>query len=124
MTNKKISFRRNFYWVNEGDLKNYLNMPVDKRRLILVISDNDKLIKKSLIVELGSNPLNENSILFDKYLSKRHNIKKSSYVWPDCMHTIDRWRLTDRNRVKGIPIIKQDIRTQVIQFAKEIINYE
>ncbi|MDR0676413.1 MAG: type II toxin-antitoxin system PemK/MazF family toxin [Elusimicrobiota bacterium] len=80
-------------------MKNYKGIDLNKYRPVLVISDNEKLIDRCLIVEMSTHCLNEYSIELSKYFSKRHKIEKTSYILPDRIHTINRKYLKNRNRI-------------------------
>jgi hypothetical protein len=75
-----------------------------------------------MIVECGSNPIDESSILVDKYFSKRHKKTKESYIWINCIHTIERWKLNNKSRVKGIPNLSNQIKQEILIFLREMVN--
>jgi hypothetical protein len=97
-------------------------MKKNKTRPVLVISTNKSLIDRALIIELGSDRINDNSIFFYSYVNKIGE-QKDSYIFPDRIHTVNRYYLRDKNKLRNrkIPI---EIREQILIFTKKIFNEE
>jgi hypothetical protein len=88
----------------------------------MVISTNKLLLDRALIVELGSNKINENSIYFYSYTDKLGN-RKDSYIFPDRIHTVYKYYLHDRNKLKNQKV-PQSVRESILNFVKKVFKEE
>jgi hypothetical protein len=121
VTKKIKSFRWNAYFIKESDIKNYKGISLSKTRPILVVSDNDKLINRSLIVELSTKKQNEHSIFWYKWSPKDAKNVRESWILQDRMHTINRWLLKDKYKLMNHKL-QDDIKNKIISFCNEMIN--
>lgn len=120
-TIKKISYRWKSFHLRECDLKNYEGIILTKLRPVLVISDNEKLLNRSLVVELSTKKQNENSIHWYSWFSKKTNSQRHSWMLPDRIHTVARKLLTNQNRMFN-ELKDSEKRNMIINFYIEMFS--
>jgi hypothetical protein len=93
------SFKREIHVLYEYQIKHYKNIDFNKTRPVLVISDSDKLGERCLTLEMSSHKIDNESIFFYKYFSKKYNKQYQSYLLPNRINTINRHLFNDKNKI-------------------------
>jgi hypothetical protein len=60
--------------------------------------------------------------LWHTYFSKKHKCEKESWIKHDCVHTVNRWYLTDVKRSHDQVKLSDEIKQQIITYINSIVN--